>query len=189
MGLGIYVADCQAGSQGDKGKTLGSPTVALGRGGATLGEPLSHYLYISVFTPHFFSLPGGNPAFLRKLYVEHGLSSHQIEKLTDNLWPQSTLVTALKNHKIIRPQISNTTKYGEKIVSLQKVPHLGEQKIIQQILQLKQNNHSFGQVARVLNKQGLRKRSSSPWDTTTIANIYNREIQNQQKMQLQKEQP
>ena len=38
VGLGIYVADCQDGSQGDKGKTLGSPTVRFGRGGANLLE-------------------------------------------------------------------------------------------------------------------------------------------------------
>ena len=143
-------------------------------GRLTVGEPLAQFSYLSVFT-HFLSNPAENLQILRKLYIEHELSSYRIEEITDSSWPKSTIVNALKKHDIQRQRVSVHTKYGEKIVGGRRVPHLSERKTIKKIIEMRNGSHSFQQIATVLNEQGIPNRSGGHWDKTTIGIIYKRE--------------
>ena len=91
------------------------------------------------------------------------------------MWSKSAVVGALQKHNITRPRKSGQIKYGEKLVAGRKVPHLGEQKVIQSILKMRANHYSFQKIADTFNKKGIRNRSGGAWDKTVIGAIYKRE--------------
>ena len=70
------------------------------------GEHSHTIPYISIFITHFLNLPAQNLEILRKLYEDLGLSSAQIEKITESQWPKTTVLTTLKKYGIKRHQMN-----------------------------------------------------------------------------------
>lgn len=60
-----------------------------------LDAPNSLPSYVSIFITHFFGTPAENLEFLRKLYLDFELSSHQIAELTG--WSR----TSMKNERVL----------------------------------------------------------------------------------------
>ena len=58
--------------------------------------------YVSLFITHFLNTPEKNSKILRKLYINLRLSTRDIEKLTQFSWSKSSILRALKKHKIIK---------------------------------------------------------------------------------------
>ena len=58
--------------------------------------------YVSIFITHFLNVPEKNPEVLRKLYIDLKLPTRDIERLTQSSWSKSSILRALKKHKIIR---------------------------------------------------------------------------------------
>ena len=57
--------------------------------------------YVSLFIIHFLNTPEKNPKILRKLYIDFKLSIRDIERLTQFSWSKSSILRALRAHKII----------------------------------------------------------------------------------------
>ena len=57
--------------------------------------------YVSLFITHFLNTPEKNSKILRKLYIDFKLSTRDIEKLTQFSWSKSSILRALRAHKII----------------------------------------------------------------------------------------
>ena len=56
--------------------------------------------YVSLFITHFLNVPEKNLEILRKLYIDLKLSTRDIEKFTQSAWSKSSILRALKKHKI-----------------------------------------------------------------------------------------
>ena len=147
----------------------------IGGGGLITVEPFPQVSYLSVFIAHFLVSPTENLEILRKFYLEHRLSTLQIEEITDSAWTKPTLIEALKQHQISRDRLPSRLKYGEKLVGGKRVPHKEEQKIIQQIMALRNKEMSLRAIAKYLNDKNIPSKLGSKWNKTTVAEIINRE--------------
>ena len=58
--------------------------------------------YVSIFITHFLNTPKKDSKILRKLYVDLKLSTRDIEKLTQYSCSKSSILRALRKHKIIK---------------------------------------------------------------------------------------
>jgi len=137
----------------------------------------SQSIYISVFTTHFFNMPEENPSILRNLYLKNDLSAYEISDLTDNEWSRPSITKALIKHNIKKEKLKGTRlKYGEKIQNGQRVPHLSEQKIIQQMIDMKRSGASCRKIAEYLNNNGTPSKYRTGWCKTTVQIILDREM-------------
>ena len=146
---------------------------------AKQGKPPSPILHVSIFITHFQSSPSENLVLLQKLFLDWGLSSSQIEELTDLAWPKSTIKTVLSKYHIKREKAKRLTshpKYGQKIVAGFRVPHRGEQATLQKMLKLRKAGHTFQKRANALNGQGLTNRSDGKWLPRFVATLIKRNL-------------
>ena len=58
-------------------------------------------------------MPAENFGILQKLYVDLKLSTRDIEKLTQSLWSKTSILEALKKHKIKKNTYTPILKKGE----------------------------------------------------------------------------
>ena len=58
--------------------------------------------YVSLFITHLLNTPEKSSKILRKLYVDLKFSTRDIEKLTQFLCSKSSILRALRKHKIIK---------------------------------------------------------------------------------------
>jgi hypothetical protein len=111
---------------------------------------------------------------LRKFYLEFKLSSLQIEALTNFKWDKVSIIGALRKANIKRNRLPSRIKFGEKIVHGQRVPHLGEQKIIQEIISLRESKMTLRAIADCLNQRSTPTKLGGKWNKTTIGDILKR---------------
>ena len=78
----------------------GSSNIRGGRGSEIIGKPNHNSSYVSLFITHFLNTPAEKFGILRKLYVDFKLSTRSIEKLTQFSWSKTSILEALKKHKI-----------------------------------------------------------------------------------------
>ena len=71
-----------------------------GRGGEIINKLTHNSNYVSIFITHFLNIPSENSGILWKLYIDLKLSTRGIEKLTQYLWSKTSILEALKKHKI-----------------------------------------------------------------------------------------
>ena len=64
--------------------------------------------YVSLFITHFFNTPEKSFKILRKLYINFKLSTSNIEELTQSSWSKSSILRALKEHKIFTHEFLKT---------------------------------------------------------------------------------
>ena len=133
--------------------------------------------YVSIFITHFLNLPAQNLKILRKLYTDLGLSSRQIEEITESQWPRDTVLAALRKHEIARHTTGSfAKKYGQKKVSGFLQDHRKEQKVIHEILSLRKSGNGFKKIASILNKQGISAPKGGKWCFQTVRRVIVREL-------------
>lgn len=67
--------------------------------------------------------------------------------------------------------------YGEKVVNGLVVPHLGEQKVIDKMKELRAAGNSYGKIATWLNVQSVQtKNGRCHWDRKTVHTILQRGV-------------
>ena len=113
---------------------------------------------------------------MRNLYLKFKLSSLQIEELTNFYWDKSSIVTALRKANIKRNRQPSRIKFGEKLVRGQHVPHLTEQKIIKEIIELRDSKMTLRAIADYLNQRNTPTKLGSKWNKTTVGDILKRHL-------------
>ena len=111
---------------------------------------------------------------MRKLYLDFKLSSLQIEELTNHFWEKPSITAALRKFNIKRNRLPSRIKFGEKLVRGQRVPHLGEQKIINEIMELRGSKMSYRAIANYLNEKSIPSKLGQKWNKTTVGEIIKR---------------
>ena len=139
-----------------------------------LHEPRSPIAYLSVFITHFLSAPAENLAILRKLYIENSLSTYQIEQITESFWSKTATADALRNNNISRKRVPSRLPCGERFAGGQRVPHLGEQKVIKKIINLRESKMSYREIADYLNEKNTPTKLGGKWNKTTVGDILKR---------------
>ena len=141
-----------------------------------VGESTQRTSHVSVFIRHFLNKPAQNLGILRKLYQDFGLSSAQIETITDGAWQKETVIDALRANGIPRHGSNSfKTSYGQKRVYGFCVEVKKEQKVIEKILSLQKSGKSAEYVASTLNSDGIPSPKGGKWNPCTIRAILERE--------------
>ena len=129
---------------------------------------------LTILASHYFCQPINNEVLLRRLYLEMNFSSYQISEITE--WSRTSISDALRSLGIIKEtKLAPILKYGEKAEDFKVIPHLGEQKVIKQILFLRDKGNTFEAIATHLNQNGIPFKGGGSWSKSTIKNIINRE--------------
>ena len=92
-----------------------------GRGGEIINKLTHNSNYVSIFITHFLNIPAENPGVLWKLYIDLKLSTRDIEKLTQFSWSKTSILEALKKHKIKKNVYTSILKKEEKMETLIKI--------------------------------------------------------------------
>ncbi len=111
---------------------------------------------------------------MRKLYLEKDLSGYEIHKKTK--WSRTSISNALRSlgiEKVNRK--SPVLRYGEKLQSGKRLPHKGEQKIIDKMVALKEAGHNFTQISKYLNHKKIPTKLGGSWHPSTVKDIIKRE--------------
>ncbi len=123
-----------------------------------------------------------NEDFLRHLYLEKRLSTRQISREIGSA--RSTVKEALgrfgiplrsddEAHRLNKGQLA----YGERMVNGRVIPHLGEQRVLSQIVELRRKGESYGRIVGWLNSQNLpTKNQAEKWDRPTVYKILQRSL-------------
>ena len=98
----------------------------------------------------------------------------QIEELTNHFWEKPSIIAALRKFNIKRNRLPSRIRFGEKLVRGQRVPHLGEQKIIKEILDLRASKKSLRAIASFLNEKSIPSKLGKKWNKTTVGEIIKR---------------
>lgn len=118
-----------------------------------------------------------NEDFLREMYLEKRLSTRQISRAIRSA--RSTVKEALgrfgipmrpedEAHRLNKGQLG----YGERMVNGEIVRHVAEQKVLTQMLELRQGGASYGKIANWLNTKAVpTKNRASKWDRPTVYKI------------------
>ena len=85
-----------------------------GRGCEIIHKPTYNSNYVSIFITHFLNIPAENSGILWKLYIDLKLSTRDIEKLTQFSWSKTSILEALKKHKIKKNICKQIFKTGGK---------------------------------------------------------------------------
>ena len=121
-----------------------------------------------------------NEEILRHLYLEKRLSTRQIAR--EICSARSTVKEALgrfgvplrpndEAHRLNKGQLA----FGERMINGKVVPHLTEQRVLEQIIKLRRSGKSYGAIVGWLNSQGLpSKNRAGAWDRPTIYKILKR---------------
>lgn len=119
-----------------------------------------------------------NKVFLQQKYLSEGLSAGQIAREISSA--RSTVVSNLiENGVDLSKPLYSSRKgqlaYGEKLLKGRLVPHLREQKHIQQMVEMRTAGASFGQIAIWLSKEKIpTKNKVTNWDRPTVFKIIKR---------------
>jgi len=116
--------------------------------------------------------------FLHQKYVFEGLSIRQIA--SEIGFSKNTIRNALINFKIplreaSRHQKSSVSTYGFKRIGGKILPHLTEQKVLNAIIDLRENQKlSYPQIAKFSNSTQVptKTRSKKGWQPETVRNIH-----------------
>ena len=92
---------------------MGSSIISIDGATAILSKPTHDSSYVSLFITHFLNMPEENSGILRKLYVDLKLSTRSIEKLTQSSWSKTSILEALKKHKLKKNTYISILKKGE----------------------------------------------------------------------------
>ena len=131
--------------------------------------------YLTILAFHYFSQPIHNEELLRKLYLDMDFSSYQISEFSG--WSRTSISDALRDLEISKDARKGPLpKYGEKIEGEKRVPHQGEQKVIKQMLSLRNKGLSFAAIATQLNKKKTPTKRGGNWNKSTIKDIINRNL-------------
>ncbi len=137
---------------------------------------------VSVFIPHFLCLPSFNHGILRKLHTEWRLSARSIVDLSGGVWAKTSISQALRKHQLTKPSHAQQTptfhrRYGKTLLKGKLVDHKGEQRIIEQMLELKSQGKSSYQIAKHLNSKKIKSKTGGLWTYPTVTVIIKRETQ------------
>jgi hypothetical protein len=118
--------------------------------------------------------------FLRDRYLKERLSTGQIAREIRSA--RSSVLEGLRAYGIpLRPeeeahQLSKgQLAYGEKMTNGHIVPHKGEEKVIREIVGMRNEGLSYGAIANWLNKEGHpTKNRVKGWDRPTVYKILSR---------------
>ena len=159
----------------------GSRNLTNGADSPKAEEPLNSMPYVSIFITHFLNYPAQNLEILRKLAIDFRLTPSRIELMTDFQWPKDTVFEALKKNGIKRqgPQISSRKKFGVKIVQGLYFPNQKEQKIIKEMLALREQGNTFDGIANLFNLRGISGSQGGKWSAATVRAIIKRESEAQ----------
>ena len=123
-----------------------------------------------------------NEEFLRQRYREKQLSTGQIAREIRSA--RSTVKEALETfgiqlrsiddaHKLNKGQVA----YGEKVIKGKTVRHCAEQRVLKQMLKLRNEGASFGKIANWLNSEGIpTKNRTAAWDRPTVYKVIRRSL-------------
>ena len=112
------------------------------------------FVFANLYAPDFIALsekkPWKNPFVLHEKYVVEGLSMAQIAR--QFLCSRNAIRAALVEAKIpIRScadkDRTSTPRYGTKIIKGKRIDHKGEQKIIQTIIELREEGLSYEEMS------------------------------------------
>ena len=140
----------------------------------TASYELSQCPFISIYEFHYFALPVQNEGLLRQLYLEMDFSSYQISEISG--WSRTSISDALRELNIKKETKKGPLpQYGMKKEGATHVVHKGEQKVISQILSLRNTGLSFDAIANKLNKENIPSKFGSQWNKSTVKEIIKRE--------------
>ncbi len=123
---------------------------------------------------HYFSQPIHNEGLLRQLYLEKDFSSYQISEISG--WSRTSISDALRELEIKKDTRKGPLpQYGMKKEGATHVVHKGEQKIIGQMLSLRNSGLSFDVIAKKLNEENIPSKSGGQWNKSTVKEIIKRE--------------
>ena len=118
---------------------------------------------------------GDLSGLLRKLYLENDLSSYEIHKKTK--WSRTSISDALRSLGIDKGnRKSPVTRYGEKLQGGKRIPHKGEQKVIDKMITLSEEGLNFTQIAKYLNNNKKPTKLGGSWHPSTVKDIIKREL-------------
>ncbi|PIP89047.1 MAG: hypothetical protein COW01_15795 [Bdellovibrionales bacterium CG12_big_fil_rev_8_21_14_0_65_38_15] len=124
---------------------------------------------------HYFSLPIHNEQLLRKLYLEMDFSSYQIAEISG--WSKTSVADALRNLGIFKEERKGPLpRYGKRLEGGKLIPHLGEQKVINKMLSLRNKGLSYEAIASELNKKKIPSKNGGQWHKSTIIEILKRKL-------------
>ena len=135
---------------------------------------LSRCPFISIYEFHCFAMPVQNEGLLRQLYMEMDLSSYQISEISG--WSRTSISDALRELDIKKETRKGPLpQYGMRKEGTTHVVHKGEQKIIGQMLSLRDAGLSFDAIANKLNEENIPSKSRGRWNKSTVKEIIKRE--------------
>ena len=112
-----------------------------------------------------------NSGIFRKLYKDFGLTMTQIGEISG--FSKTSIIETLKGTDLgevkKEHRIPSRPKFGEYINSKGIIkPLLGEQKIIQRMVKMRNNGDSFNQIAKWLRSAGITTKSGGKWHHRTV---------------------
>ncbi|MBK24541.1 MAG: hypothetical protein CME70_11155 [Halobacteriovorax sp.] len=129
--------------------------------------------YVPIIITHFFNKPIQNSGLLRKLYLEKDLSSYEIHRKTN--WSRTSISDALRTLGIEKSnRKAPVLSYGEKLIGTTRVVHKGEQKIIEKMLALLDEEQNFSQISKYLNSKNIPTKRGGSWHPSTVKEIIKR---------------
>ena len=132
--------------------------------------------YVSVFIRHFLNKPAQNLGILRKLYQDFGLSSAQIETITDGAWQKETVIDALRANGITRHSTKDfRALYGSRRAYGFRLDNKKERKVIENILSLQKSGKTVWQISTILNSNNVPSPKGKKWHSSTIKALLDRE--------------
>ena len=145
-----------------------------------LDELCDYSNYVPVIIAHFFNKPIQKSELLRKLYLGKDLSSYEISKLTG--WPRSSISDALRALSIKKEtRKSPALCFGERFTGSKRVPHKGEQKLIEKMISLREKGYSFKRISEYLNDKNIPTKLGGSWYPSTVKDIVKRELKKREE--------
>ena len=113
---------------------------------------------------------------LRKLYQDFGLSSAQIETITDGAWQKETVIDALRANGITRHNTKDfRASYGSRRAYGFRLDNKKERKVIENILSLQKSGKTVWQISTILNSNNVPSPKGKKWHSSTIKALLDRE--------------
>jgi hypothetical protein len=124
-----------------------------------------------------------NEQFLRDRYLKKQLSTGQIAReirsaRSSVLEGLSAYGIPMRSEKKAHQRNKGQLAYGERMMNGQVIVHKAEQRILKKIIKLRDQGHSFGQIADWLNTSGIpTKNAKKNWDRPTVYKIVKRTLE------------
>ena len=117
--------------------------------------------------------------YLEQEYIKNGKSMAQIAR--EKGCARSTVSSAISEHGLKQHgrfrsyRCKGQLAYGEKMINGRVVPHHGEQRVFQKIMDMRSDGLSYGAIVNWLNSNGHpTKNRTKGWDRPTVYKILNR---------------